>query len=73
MSINEAIEVLRQAGYRISKPRSRQDGTTTKWPPAKGERYLGKWPPKFLTGTTPISRLRAPYGKWMKLTSPCET
>jgi hypothetical protein len=23
--------------------------TTTKWPPAPGERYVGKWPPKWRT------------------------
>jgi hypothetical protein len=30
--------------------RSSVDGrpTTTKWPPAIGERYIGKWPPPFL-------------------------
>jgi hypothetical protein len=23
--------------------------TTKKWPPAKGERYTGRWPPRFKT------------------------
>jgi hypothetical protein len=23
--------------------------TTKKWPPARGERYVGKWPPRFKT------------------------
>jgi hypothetical protein len=23
--------------------------TTTKWPPAKGVKYVGKWPPRFRT------------------------
>ncbi len=55
MQIEQAIECLRNAGYRVSKPRQRQsiawDGrpTTKSWPPNKdrNERYTGVWPPAF--------------------------
>jgi hypothetical protein len=26
--------------------------TTTRWPPARGEKYIGKWPPRFKTPPT---------------------
>jgi hypothetical protein len=68
-NIEAAIELLRGQGYRISKPRKQaSNGTTKAWPPLPGQRYVGAWPPKFASGTTSIARLRAPYGKWMKLT-----
>ncbi len=51
MRIEDAIATLRQAGYRVTKPQQRQsiaaDGrpATRQWPPQKGERYIGSWPP----------------------------
>jgi hypothetical protein len=72
--IEQAIELLKQSGYQVSKPRAKaSNGTTMAWPPMPGQRYVGKWPPKFRSGTTPISRLFAPYGRYMKLTGPCKS
>jgi hypothetical protein len=51
MRIEDAIACLREAGYRVSKPRQRQtlspDGrpATRAWPPQRDERYVGPWPP----------------------------
>jgi hypothetical protein len=82
MQIEQAIELLKASGYRVTRPRKRANGhstdgrpTTTKWPPnrERNERYVGPWPPKFQSGLTSIARLRAPYGPWMKLTGPCKS
>ena len=32
-----------------AKHRKEAKGTTTKWPPAVGQKYVGKWPPAFIT------------------------
>ena len=70
MTIEAAIELLKASGYRVSKPRPKaSNGTTKSWPPMPGQKYVEPWPPRFRTGLTPISRLFAPYPKWMKLTS----
>jgi hypothetical protein len=52
MRIEDAIACLHSAGYKITKPRPRpiaSDGRppTKQWPPAKGEQYIGVWPPSF--------------------------
>ncbi len=50
-NIAEAIELLKQAGFEVTKPRQHQtlspDGrpTTRAWPPQRDERYVGPWPP----------------------------
>jgi len=52
MNLEDAIACLKANGYRVSKPRQKAIhtlGTTTKWPPEKGQRYVGAWPPAFKT------------------------
>ncbi len=55
MNIEQAIELLKAAGFRVTKPRPCQslsaDGrpTTKQWPPNREQRYVGTWPPAFKT------------------------
>jgi hypothetical protein len=62
MTIQQAIEVCRQAGYRVTKPRKQVEGETTNpfghpFPHAKLRNV----------SLSSITRLRAPYGRGMKL------
>jgi hypothetical protein len=63
MELQQAIETCRQYGYRVTKPRAqRKEGETTNpfghpFPHAKLRNVT----------LTSITRLRAPYGPWMKL------
>jgi hypothetical protein len=63
MELQQAIETCRQHGYRVTKPRKRGEESETTNP-------LGHpFPHAKLRNVTltSITRLRAPYGHWMKL------
>lgn len=65
MDIEQAIIILKAAGYRVSKPRKR---VTVQGLNAVGKPYSTQYDPnyKLKTGLTSIKRLYAPYGNQMQ-------
>ena len=62
MKLELALQMVKAAGYRVTKPKPRNESETTNpfghpFPHAKLRNV----------SLTSITRLRAPYGQWMKL------